>query len=207
MTHGSSGAGFRATPAEKNNRLFGCHFLGDPGQVSSIGNRFQIHGNDINVVFIAEVFQQVIFIDIAFVSNGTHLIDIQTFISDEIRGHPGSQDTGLPDKHHVPPWDFFNYRINGCHDIAGYNAGAVRPHDPDIVFLGDIDDLVLNDLAFPTHFTESGGFNNDCFNAFLGALFYCCKGNFRCRKHRDNEVNLTRYFCYAAIHLISQYLV
>ena len=43
MTHGSSGAGFCATPAEKNNRFFGCNFLGDPGQVFSIGNSLQIH--------------------------------------------------------------------------------------------------------------------------------------------------------------------
>jgi hypothetical protein len=112
MAHRRPGAGLGASAAEEDHRFFGGNLLGDPGQVAAVADRFQVHRDDLDLLFIAEVFQQIIFVDVALVANRTDLADVQAFIGDDIRRHPRREQTGLADQHHVAPGNLFGHRVD-----------------------------------------------------------------------------------------------
>jgi len=150
---------FLAAAAHQNNNRFFC-LLCQVQKLSSVHQRFEIAGNDLRILVVNEMFQDVVFVDVALIADGTHLADAHDAFLQGMQQETGGKHSALHNHADVAAAQNVrpDQRIDKRKNIpfVGINkAHAVRAPQPDARSGGIIQGKFLNSGAFCSGFIES----------------------------------------------------
>ena len=190
-------AGRRATRLEDDDRLLLGHALGRLGKGAAVLQVLAVLGDDAGVVVLLEEGEQVVLVNVRLVAEADDCRNAHL-------GRAGEADDG-----HADAARLRGERRRTLHVIGRAEGGAevgrrvveavdVRPHQADVVFLADLDDLFLQFRR--AGFREAGRDQHGAGN-FLFAAFDECAGDELGRNGEDRRVDRAGHVLDAAIGL------
>ncbi len=184
------GGGFCArggnTCLHKKNWFFLGDLFCDANKGISIGDVFEIAGDDLGIVVIREGLDNIDFINVGFVTDTDELTEADAVGVGHIE-NGSEQGAGL--RHIAGGADGGQRAAKTCVELAGRNdeAEAVGADDSYSGLPCNLDDLLFELSAFLADFLETGGYYNHGFYADGGAFLHN-SGDHLCRDDDDRQV-------------------